>query len=99
MFIRFNRHVYGKAYHNSYFGRGQDLAVYSHVRCNGTEIDLLHCLLQQGGTPQCDHTKDIGISCFSMYGLVLNYLTIILNINTNGNRVSFLGYGCLHILF
>jgi hypothetical protein len=47
---------------NSYFGRGQDLAVYSHVRCNGTEIDLLHCLLQQGGVPQCDHTKDIGIS-------------------------------------
>ena len=69
MFIWFNRHVYGKAYHNSYFGTGQDLAVYSHVRCNGTEIDLLHCLLQQGGAPQCDHTKDIGISCFSMYCL------------------------------
>ncbi|XP_076105846.1 scavenger receptor cysteine-rich type 1 protein M160-like [Mytilus galloprovincialis] len=56
-------HIVGKVFHNSYFGNGKGLATFSNVSCDGTEIDLLHCHMTQGGPPQCDHTQDVGISC------------------------------------
>ncbi|CAC5361277.1 unnamed protein product [Mytilus coruscus] len=56
-------HIVGKVFHDSYYGNGKGLATFSNVGCDGTEIDLLHCHMIQGGPPQCDHTKDVGISC------------------------------------
>lgn len=63
----YRSHIVGKVFHNSYFGNGKGLATFSNVSCDGTEIELLHCHMTQGGPPQCDHTQDVGISCMSKY--------------------------------
>lgn len=55
--------VRGKAFRRSYFGKGNGEIAYTHVKCNGTEIDLLHCSMTTGGSPTCDHTMEAGVSC------------------------------------
>ncbi|XP_076082552.1 scavenger receptor cysteine-rich domain superfamily protein-like [Mytilus galloprovincialis] len=58
-----NRLVQGKAFRNSYFGEGSGTAMLSNLKCNGTEVDLLHCSMKKGGRPNCDHSHDAGVSC------------------------------------
>ncbi|CAC5422430.1 Neurotrypsin [Mytilus coruscus] len=58
-----NRFVHGKAFTNSYFGEGSGTAMLSNLKCNGTEVDLLHCSMKRGGRPHCDHSHDAGVSC------------------------------------
>ena len=55
--------VRGNAFRRSYFGKGNSEIAYTHVKCNGTEIDLLHCSMTTGGSPTCDHTMEAGVSC------------------------------------
>lgn len=61
------RLVVGKSFTNSYFGEGTGKALLSDFKCNGTEVDLLHCSLHEGGRPYCDHSHDAGVSCAREY--------------------------------
>ncbi|CAC5370696.1 unnamed protein product [Mytilus coruscus] len=58
-----NKIVAGKAFRNSYFGGGSYTAALSNLKCNGSEVDLLHCSMNKGGRPHCDHSRDAGVSC------------------------------------
>lgn len=61
--ILFSRRVSGKAFRNSFFGHGTGKIAYSSVKCNGTEIDVMHCTLKEVAVPTCDHSNEAGVSC------------------------------------
>ncbi|CAG2197845.1 unnamed protein product [Mytilus edulis] len=72
-----NRLIYGKAFTESYFGEGSGVASLSNLKCNGTEVDLLHCSMNKDGRPHCDHSHDAGVSCS------LNSTSYIVGTNNN----------------
>ncbi|XP_063405745.1 deleted in malignant brain tumors 1 protein-like [Mytilus trossulus] len=59
----FDRLVRGKALKGSFFGPGRGLIGYNRVKCNGSEIDLMHCKLQDIKAPICDHSREAGVAC------------------------------------
>ncbi|CAG2230933.1 DMBT1 [Mytilus edulis] len=58
----FDRSVTGKAFRNSFFGPGHEKLL-TRVKCNGTEIDVMHCSLKEVTNPTCDHSNEAGVSC------------------------------------
>ncbi|VDH99035.1 Hypothetical predicted protein [Mytilus galloprovincialis] len=59
----FDRQVIGKSFKGSFFGAGRGLISYSRVKCNGSEIDLMHCSFKEIISPTCDHSNEAGVAC------------------------------------
>lgn len=66
-FISIIREVRGKAFTGSFFGPGDGFIGYNKVKCNGSEIDLMHCKLQDLTAPICDHSHEAGVACECKY--------------------------------
>ncbi|XP_022109511.1 scavenger receptor cysteine-rich type 1 protein M130-like isoform X2 [Acanthaster planci] len=45
------------------YGRGTGPVVLNHVRCDGSEAELVHCPQSQWRDNQCRHTEDAGVRC------------------------------------
>ena len=50
---------------NSRYGAGTGIIWLDNVQCNGTESDIAYC--SHGGRDfhNCDHSKDVSVSCAS----------------------------------
>nr|XP_054773054.1 deleted in malignant brain tumors 1 protein-like [Lytechinus pictus] len=49
------------------YGRGSEYMyiILDEVQCSGTEENLGHCMRQDYGAHDCDHSEDVGVSCIS----------------------------------
>ncbi|CAC5384293.1 DMBT1 [Mytilus coruscus] len=95
----FDRSVTGKAFRNSFFGPGNGKIAYSRVKCNGTEIDVMHCSLIEVTIPTCDHSNEAGVSCILNEQVKLSGPnnttsgTVIVNMNGNWDTLCDTGFG------
>ncbi|XP_063442726.1 deleted in malignant brain tumors 1 protein-like [Mytilus trossulus] len=96
----FDRRVSGKAFRNSFFGHGTGKIAYSSVKCNGTEIDVMHCTLKEVAIPTCDHSNEAGVSCSFAEQIKLSRPvsttaegTVFININGDWNTLCDKDFG------
>ncbi|VDI75538.1 deleted in malignant brain tumors 1 protein, partial [Mytilus galloprovincialis] len=96
----FDRRVSGKAFRNSFFGHGTGKIAYSSVKCNGTEIDVMHCTLKEVAVPTCDHSNEAGVSCSFAEQIKLSRPvgttaegTVFININGDWNTLCDKDFG------
>uniref|UniRef100_A0A1X7UUM2 SRCR domain-containing protein n=1 Tax=Amphimedon queenslandica TaxID=400682 RepID=A0A1X7UUM2_AMPQE len=52
-------------YSRAYFGAGTGKIFLDDVRCAGNESSLLECMHNPIGSHNCDHSKDVGVSCIN----------------------------------
>jgi hypothetical protein len=48
---------------SAHFGAGASLLHLDGVYCKGTETSITQCPHREWGVTDCDHHKDVGISC------------------------------------
>ncbi|XP_030838981.1 deleted in malignant brain tumors 1 protein [Strongylocentrotus purpuratus] len=48
-----------------HFGEGSGVILLDEVQCNGAEENLGHCMREDYGVHDCDHSEDVGVSCIS----------------------------------